>query len=178
MPPPRLLQGLPAASQGAISGNEEKLSGLRIPGCLFCSFCLCAVVRFQQLCLESVPRLRRSFPADQPNFFFYFIPLLSSFSPSWFPKQILPSLRVYSFQVFQPAALIQHSPLSPLTFPLSFPTALCCWSWPVCPWDESWSWCGGTAPACSASLPLLDRRCLPRAPLGVLVPKLTAVVCW
>lgn len=70
VPPPGLLQGLPAASQGAISGNEEKLPGLRIPWCLLCSFCLCAVLGFQQICLESVLWLRCSSLANQPNFFF------------------------------------------------------------------------------------------------------------
>lgn len=97
MPPPRLLQGLPAASQGAISGNEEKLSGLRIPGCLFCSFCLCAVVRFQQLCLESVPQLRRSFPADQPNFFF----ILSHYFLAFLPRGSLNKSSLLS--VFTPS---------------------------------------------------------------------------
>lgn len=84
---------------GAISGDEEKLPRLRIPGCLLCSFCLCAVVGFQQVCLESVPCLRCSSPANQPHSFL--TDPISSSSPLWLPKQILSSLHVYSFQVFQ-----------------------------------------------------------------------------
>lgn len=42
-----------SALQGATAGNEEKLSGLRIPGLL----CLCAVQGFQQVCHCSLSRM-------------------------------------------------------------------------------------------------------------------------